>query len=281
MAAEILKVATCQFQVGASVEKNAANICTFMQKARDAGADIVHFSECALSGYAGPNHNTLDGYDWDFLRQRTQEIMTLEKELKLWVALGSMHQLTPPNKPHNSLYLINPNGLIEDRYDKRFCTEGDLAYYTPGNRFVTFEINGVRCSLLICFDLRFGEIYRELKKLGVQCIFQSFYNAGTGLNIHSHIMRQTMQCHAAANYFWISMANASGPKSPYPSCFIQPDGRIAAHLKLNRPGIMVNTIYTKESFYDPSAPFREAVINGALSNGPQVNDPRSRETKIL
>ena len=38
----------------ASVEKNAANIiASFMRKAKDSGADIVHFSECALSGYAG------------------------------------------------------------------------------------------------------------------------------------------------------------------------------------------------------------------------------------
>jgi predicted amidohydrolase len=277
----MLKVATCQFRVSASVAKNAANIAAFMQKAKDGGADIVHFSECALSGYAGPNHDTLDGYDWDFLRAKTQDIMALAGKLKLWVALGSMHQLTPPNKPHNSLYLINPDGKIENRYDKRFCTQADLDYYTPGSRFVIFEVNGIKCSLLICFDLRFPEIYRRLKRLGVKCIFQSFYNANSGLNIHSHIMRQTMQCHAATNYFWVSMANTSGPKSPYPSCFILPDGKIDAHLKLNLPGIMINTIDVNKSFYDPSAPFREAAIDGALSNGPQINDPRSQESKTL
>ena len=281
MTAPVLKVATCQFAVSASIEKNAANIRALMEKAKNGGANIVHFSECAISGYAGPNHNTLAGFDWDLLRARTQDIMALAAKLKLWVALGSMHQLTPPNKPHNSLYLINANGQIENRYDKRFCTQGDLEYYTPGSRFVTFELNSVKCALLICFDLRFPEIYRQLKKLGAQCIFQSFYNANSGINIHSHIMRQTMQCHAATNYFWVSMANTSGPKSPYPSCFIQPDGQIAAQLKLNRAGIMINTIDTRKNFYDPSAPFREAAINGALSSGCQTNDPRSTQTKTL
>jgi predicted amidohydrolase len=281
MAGGILKIATCQFAVSASVEKNAGHVRAFMHKAKDGGADIVHFSECALSGYAGANHETLDGFDWDLLRGRTQEIIQLAGQLKLWLAMGSMHQLTPPNKPHNSLYLISAKGRIEDRYDKRFCTQGDLGYYTPGGRFVTFEINGVRCSLLICFDLRFCEIYRAIKKLGVQCILQSFYNANSGMNIHSHIMRQTMQAHAAANYFWVSMANTSGPKSPYPSCFIQPDGRIAAHLKLNRAGMMINTVDTNMTFYDPSAPFREAAIEGALSNGPATNDPRSKDVKNL
>ena len=118
------------------------------KKPKNGGAEIVHFSECALSGYGGANHDTLDGFDWDTLRAKTQEIMALAATLKLWVALGSMHQLTPPNKPHNSLYLINPQGRIENRYDKRFCTQGDLDYYTPGSRFVTFDLNGVRCSLL-------------------------------------------------------------------------------------------------------------------------------------
>lgn len=281
MAASVLKVATCQFLVCASVEKNAANIRTFMQKAKDGGADIVHFSECALSGYGGANYDTLESFDWDLLCEKTREIMALAGKLKLWAAVGSMHRLTPPNKPHNCLYLINPSGQIENRYDKRFCTKGDLDYYTPGNRFVTFDINGVRCSLLICFDLRFPEIYRAIKKLDVHCIFQSFYNAGSGLNIHSHIMRQTMQCHAATNYFWVSMANTSGPRSPYPSCFIQPDGRIVSHLKLNRPGMMINNVDINQSFYDPSAPFRKAAIDGAISNGPPINDPRSADVNSL
>jgi deaminated glutathione amidase len=281
MTAGMLKVASCQFLVSASVAKNAANICVFMQKAKDGGAQIVHFSECALSGYGGANHNTLDGFDWERLRAKTQEIMSLAASLQLWVVLGSMHQLTPPNKPHNCLYLINPKGKIENRYDKRFCTQGDLDYYSPGSRFVTFDINGIRCSLLICFDLRFPEIYRQIKRLKVHCIFQSFYNAGSGSNIHSHIMRQTMQCHAATNYFWISMTNTSGPKSPYSSCFIHPDGKIAAHLKLNRPGMMINTVDISKTFYDPSAPFRMAAIDGALSNGDVINDPRSQTRDIL
>lgn len=281
MTAKILKVASCQFQVSEFVARNAASICAFMQKARDGGAEIVHFSECALSGYGGANYDTLDGFDWDMLRAKTQEVMALAGTLKLWVVLGSMHQLTLPNKPHNCLYLINPKGQIENRYDKRFCTQGDLDYYTPGNRFVTFDINGVRCSFLICFDLRFPELYRELKKLGVQCLFQSFYNANSGISIHSYIMRQTMQAHAGINYFWVSMTNTSGPKSPWPSCFIQPDGKIAAHLQRNRPGMMINTVDINNTFYDPSAPFRMAAIDGALSNGPAVNDPRSQQTTIL
>jgi predicted amidohydrolase len=275
----MLKLATCQFAVGRDIRRNARQICEFLRKASKADANIVHFSECALSGYVGTDFPSFDGYDWQLLRQETQKIMALAGKLRLWVALGSTHRLTEPNKPHNSLYLISPKGKIVDRYDKRFCTPGDLRRLTPGNRFVYFTVNGVKCSLLICFDLRFPEIYRQLYKEKVNCIFQSFYNARQkGPSVHTHIMRQTMQCRAAENHFWVSMANSSGYYSPYPSCFIQPDGRIAAQLKTNRPGMMVNTVDLNRKFYDPMADFRDMVIAGARSNAPRrVKDPRSKD----
>jgi len=283
MANGMIKVAMCQFAVGASIKRNSKRICDFLRKAKKAKADIVHFSECALSGYVGTDFPNFEGYDWELLKKETQKVMAFARELHLWVVLGSTHRLTEPNKPHNSLYLINPEGRIVDRYDKRFCTPGDLRRLTPGNRFVDFTINGVKCSLLICFDLRFPEIYRQLYKQKVNCIFQSFYNARQkGPSVHTHIMRQTMQCRAATNHFWASCANSSGYYSPYPSCFIQPDGRIVKQLRQNRPGLMINRVDLSKKFYDPMADFRDMVIAGALSNGPKIiKDRRSRITTQL
>jgi len=262
-----LKIATCQFAVGRSIERNARRIVDYMRKAKRAAADIVHFSECALSGYVGTDFPNFDGYDWDLLAKKTQDIQGLAKKLKLWVVLGSTHRRKGGAKPYNSLYLISPAGKIIDRYDKRFCTPGDLRRLTPGGRFVYFTVNGVKCSLLICFDLRFPEIYRRLYKQGVNCIFQSFYNARQkGPSVHTHIMRQSMQCRAATNHFWVSMANSSGYYSPYPSCFIQPDGVIVRQLRQNKAGIMVNTVDLSRRFYDPMAGFRELAIAGKLDN---------------
>jgi predicted amidohydrolase len=279
----MLKVATSQFAVSSSIKRNSRTICELLRKANKSKADIVHFSECALSGYVGTDFPNFDGYDWGLLREETEKIMALTANLGLWIVLGSTHRLTEPNKPHNSLYVINPKGRIVDRYDKRFCTKGDLRRLTPGNRFANFTINGVKCSLLICFDLRFPEIYRELYKQKVNCIFQSFYNARQkGPSVHTHIMRQTMQCRAATNHLWVSMANASGYYSPYPSCFIQPDGKIARQLRANRAGVMVNTVDLKKKFYDPMVNFRDMAIAGKLSNASKtIKDPRSKNTTIL
>lgn len=278
-----LRIATCQFAVSESVQRNARAIRQFLRKAKKADAEIVHFSECALSGYAGVDLPSFEGYDWALLKDETLKIMATAGELGLWVILGSTRPLTEPNWPHNCLYLISPEGKIVDRYDKRFCTPGDLDHFTPGNRSVTFTLNGIKCALLICFDLRFPELYRELFKQGVQCLFQSFYNARQrGPSVHTHIMRQTMQCHAATNRLWVSMTNSCGYYSPYPSCFIQPDGVIAEQLRPNRAGMMVNTVDLNREFYDPMAGFREMAIAGRLTNGEgQIDDPRSRNVTEL
>ena len=283
MAKDVLKIATCQFAVSSSIKRNARQILIFLQKAAQGGADVVHFPECDLSGYVGTDFPNFEGYDWELLKAQTLEIVSAAKEFSIWVVLGSTHRLTEPNKPHNSLYIINPDDGIIDRYDKRFCTPGDLRRLTPGNRFVYFTIKGVKCSALICFDLRFPEIYRELYKQGVNCIFQSFYNARQkGPSVHTSIMRQSMQCMAATNHFWVSMSNSSGYYSPYPSCFIEPDGKIVGQLRFNKAGIMINTVDLEKQFYDPAADFRDIVIAGALSNGPNaIEDQRSRNTKIL
>lgn len=283
MTSGILKIATCQFAVGADIRRNAEQIRGFVSEAAGEGAEIVHFPECALSGYAGIDWPHLKDFDWGQLVGEMRTVMDLVARLKVWVVLGSMHRLTEPNQPHNCLYLIGPDGRIVNRYDKRFGTPMDLQHYTPGDRFVSFTVNGVTCSLLICFDLRFPELYRQLWGLGVQCVLQSFYNARqNGPSVHTEIMRQTMQAHAATHHFWISMSNASGWFSPYPSCFIQPDGRIVRQLEDHLDQMMINTVDLSQNFYDPMTEFRQAALEGKLTNGPgPLDDPRSLCTDEL
>lgn len=270
-----LLVATCQFPVSADVNANAEWIRKQLRQAHALHADIVHFSECALSGYAGVDHKTLDDFNWAKQRESLESILSLADELDLWVVLGSAHPLKKGVKPHNSLYVINSEGKIVDRYDKRFCTGGDLKHYSPGDHFVTFDVKGVRCGLLICYDIRFPELYRQYHTMGVQLMFHSFYNARQKEgSIHPKIMPPTAQARAATNHMFLSVNNSCAPRS-WESLFITPDGLIQQKLPLDQAGIMTNLMDTTRKYYDASRPYRLDCINGKWHSGDTIDDPRS------
>ncbi|MFB3891218.1 MAG: carbon-nitrogen hydrolase family protein [Phycisphaerae bacterium] len=276
-----LRIATCQFSEDWNPTRNAVIMRRYIAAAARKGADVVHFHECALSGYfgGGMTKNGYDpkNYDWAVLRIATESILAEAARRRVWVVFGSSHPLTPPHKPHNCLYVVSPRGKIIDRYDKRFCTEGDLEVYSPGDHFVSFTINGLTCSCLICYDLRFPELYRELARMGVRVLFDSFHNGRhKDAGIWAKIMRQTAQAHAGINAMWISMPNSSAYFSCWPSVFITPDGRIARQLRHNAPGLMVNTVDPAKKYYDASGPYRALALRGILNTGTAVTgDPRS------
>jgi predicted amidohydrolase len=273
----VLRVATCQFPVEADVHANAEWIRTQMQEARKRGADVAHFSESALSGYLGADYRSLEGFDWVLLKKETESILALAGELKLWVVLGSMHRLSCPNKPHNCLYVIDPEGKIVDRYDKRFCTRWDLRHFSPGDHFVTFEANGVRCGLLICYDLGFPELYRQYAKQDVRMMLHSFYNARSEENAQrfAEIAPLLARARALSNNMFVSMSNTSGPFS-WPNYMITPDAVIMGKLTAEKPGVMISAIDTRKKYSNSTGLFRKGAIEGKLNSGSLVDDPRSR-----
>lgn len=271
-----LVIASCQFPISANISENYEWIKNQIIEAKLKKADVVHFPECALSGYPGVDLKTIENFDWNKLHEATDSVLSLAKQLKVWVLLGSIHRLSNGVKPHNSLYVINSDGGIVDRYDKRFCTGGDLKYFSPGDHFVNFELNGVNCGLLICYDVRFPELYREYKKLETDIIFQSLYNARQKKgSIHPIIMPITAQARAATNFFYMSLTNSSATES-WPCHFITPDGLIQNKLTTNVPAVLISKVDLSEKFYDASRQFRENAINGILNSGETVQDPYSK-----
>ena len=277
-----LRIATCQFPTTASVRRNAGWVRRQIAQAKRKRADLVHFAECALSGYPSAEKFTFKGYDWDLLKAETESICRAAAQAKVWVVLGSSHPLSGQHKPHNSLYVIDPRGRIVDRYDKRFCTGGDLKHYSPGDHFVTFKVKGVKVGLLICYDVRFPELYREYKKLDVQLMLHSFHNAGgKKRGIWWTIMRPSLQCRAAANAMFVSANNSSRRYQQWPSVLITPDGVITGSLTMHRAGVTVNTVDTRKKYYDATGSCRNLAMRGVLNTGKLVKDSRSRNRKCL
>ncbi len=289
-----LRVATCQFAVEASVGHNRCSVLRQMEQAARSGADVAHFSEACLSGYAGVDMPGSGAINWDELTAATRDVMAAARRLGLWVLLGSAHRLSDGVKPHNSLYVIDAKGDIVDRYDKRFCTGTggkkptlDLCHYTPGNRLTTCRIKGVLCGFLICYDYRFPELYREYRKLGVEVMFQSFHNARTSpvadqrYNIWRTIVPATMSCRAAENHFWFSANNSTTRPSRWASFTVRPDGQIMGQLKLHRPGVLMTDMAIDPKLFDAPGPWRERAMNGVLHSGELVDDPRSEDRRCL
>lgn len=289
-----LRVATCQFSVEGEIAKNCRSILRLMEQAAKDNADVAHFPEAALSGYAGVDIPGIESIDWDDLTAATEEIQAAARKHKLWVLLGSTHRLTNGNKPHNSVYVIDARGKIVDRYDKRFCTGTngrtatmDLSHYSPGNHHTTFQIKGITCGVLICYDYRFPELYREYCRRGVKILFQSFHNARTSVvadpkyNIWRTIVPATMACRAAENHFWISATNSQAKPSRWPAFAVRPDGAIVGRLTLHRAGALITDMPLDPSYFDAPGPWRERAMQGRLHSGELVEDARSMDRTCL
>jgi len=303
-------VATCQFSVSADVVANAGQISRQMTTASRRGARVAHFPECALSGYAGADLVSYDGFDWETLRQVTQDIATYAARLGIWLVLGSSHQLTAPSKPHNSLYVITDAGKITERYDKRFCAgdasgqTGDLAHYSPGDHEAVWSIDGVTCGALICHDYRYPELYRSYARRGVQLVFHSFHaahasperiaaisaavgpehqslNPAATLTYPGITMPAAMTTAAACNHVWISCPNSSARESLWPSFFVRADGITTGRLRRNVAGVLISTVDTERDIYDSTANWRQRAIAGTLHSGVVPDDPRSADRTSL
>jgi predicted amidohydrolase len=237
-------------------------------------------------------------------------VLDLTRQLGIWVVLGSAHPLDEGVKPHNSLYVIDNTGKIIDRYDKRFCAgdpdgqSGDLARYTPGDHFSVWEIKGVRCGALICYDYRYPELYREYKRHGVELVFHSFHaanawpervatigkaigpelerlNPAATFTYPAITMPAAMTTAASSNHVWLSCPNSSAPESMWPAFFVRADGITIGRLRRNIPGVLVSTVDTDQELYDSTAAWRDRAMAGVLHSGSPVSNARSSDRTAL
>lgn len=236
-----LRVASCQFPVTDDIERNSTYLQRYLRRAAQEGADLLHTSEACLSGYAGYDYSTFDGYDWDALRRETKKLRELSASLGLWLVLGSSHYLDNRTKPTNCVYLIDRAGTIVDRYDKRMCTPGDQLHYSAGMRFVTTTINKVKLGLAICYDICYPQIYMAYREMGVKLMLHSFYNArDPGRSWLDVLNVRKVPTRCADNGMWAVANNSSHPYSHWASFVARPDATIPKRLKINQAGMLIH-----------------------------------------
>jgi len=159
---------------------------------------------------------------------------------------GSFFHRAEDGRHLNTALLARPDGSFDTPYSKthipNIChgtTRGLEAYYfKAGDRFVTWEVAGVRVGILICYDRSFPEAWRELRLAGADLIVVLASSSG----FRSSMFIQELQVRAVENGVWVVAVNKGGDetfidaKQPADfygsSCVISPEG--ALRLALDR-----------------------------------------------
>lgn len=266
-------VATAQSFISADVRENGLEIRRLMSLAVQAGADLIHFPEGAMSGYVKSQIMDWKEVDWQLLRDELRLTAQRAGELGLWVVLGCHHHLTEPHRPHNSLYIISSEGKLHTRYDKRWCSQTELTdWYTPGTLPCVFEVKGIRFGCAICIEVQFPEVFMEYLDLDVHCILFSSYSKDAMFAVQS-------QGHAACNNIWLSFSVPAQMSSETPSRMIGPDGRVLAICETGASTLLAVTLNLDASEWEiplrRAKPWRALARQRDIYRSVQVSDSRS------
>lgn len=96
----------------------------------------------------------------------------LAKEYGVNIVAGSVSNVRE-NRVYNTAYVFDRQGGCVAEYDKThlFTPMGEDKYYTAGNHLANFTLDGVRCAVIICYDIRFPELVRTLALTGLDMLF--------------------------------------------------------------------------------------------------------------
>src|SRR5262249_36271383 len=165
-----IRIAVAQSRISSDVRENGREIRRLMEQARSEGAAIVHFPEGAMSGCSKAQIKSWDHVDWGAIVNELTWTAVLARELGLWVIVGCSHRLTPPHRPHNSLYIISAQGELVARYDKQFCSHTEItSWHTPGRECCVFEVEGWRFRWALCIEIQFPAELLGYVRVAVVC----------------------------------------------------------------------------------------------------------------
>lgn len=138
----------------------AASLVTaekMIRAAADIGIDAMVLPEMATTGFTMDTSRavTLDSPDVAALRR-------MARQHGVWLVAG-MALRTERAEPcvTNSALALDPSGEIAAVHHKQrlFAFGQEDAHYAPGTAATTLQIGGVRVGLLICYELRFPELF--------------------------------------------------------------------------------------------------------------------------
>ena len=142
-------------------EKNFAHAIELVREAAKANPDVITLPETWNVGFF-PRENLAELSDKD-CAQVKEVFSALAKEYGVNIIAGSVSNLRPDGKIYNTACVFDRQGNQIAEYDKihLFTPSGEHDFFQHGNKICNFELDGVPCSLVICYDIRVCELIRS------------------------------------------------------------------------------------------------------------------------
>ncbi len=145
----------------------------------------------------------------------------------------------------NTVYVYDRKGQEIAAYDKAhlFSPAGENQYFKAGTKRVTFELDGITCGVVTCYDIRFPEWVRGLALADAQIIFAPAAWPASR-NVHWNTLNRAR---AIENQLFIvasnsvGLANEKGDLYGGHSAIIDPWGEYVVAPD-DKPGIKYGTI---------------------------------------
>jgi predicted amidohydrolase len=155
-----MKIAAIQSDIAwEDPEANFARLRPWLSAAAAAGARLVVLPEMFACGYSMATERIREppgGPSTRFLEEQA-------RAHGVWIC-GSLPELAlGERRPYNTLVLASPHGpVIRYRKIHPFTFAREHEHYGAGADRVTVDVEGLRCSLFICYDLRFADEFWAL-----------------------------------------------------------------------------------------------------------------------
>lgn len=175
-----IKIAVVQFETELySPKNNLAKAEKFVKQASLEKADIIIFPEDFITGPLAGKTEYADSNN-----EYRNHFQDLAKKYKIDIIPGSIIE-KDKNELFNTAYYIDKFGKAKAKYRKVNLWHPERTYIKPGNEVSVFNTKFGKIGLVICWDLIFPEIFREMVKKGVNLVFcpsyWTFEDASVGL----------------------------------------------------------------------------------------------------
>jgi predicted amidohydrolase len=135
-------------------EANYAHLAPMVAHAASGGARLVVLTEMFATGFSMASDRIaepVDGPSLRFLQEQAQRN-------DVWVCASIATRAGAAAKPTNRLVLAAPDGTTH-HYDKihPFSYSGEHEHYAAGASYLTVDVDGLRVSFFVCYDLRFAD----------------------------------------------------------------------------------------------------------------------------